>query len=182
MSEPFYVPVISADAHEAVSALRIFENTAIKFGAHYRIRVYLHVLTCKDVLHLFTRELKKLELDHPRGPNIYKRTAAMASWIIRLKPIFHLQFEADNIVFPDDSRKDFARRHINEIFAMYYCIVLIRKARPYVKELPNAICNTTLPGLPAFDEFLSNLRFRFLGVRQLATLLKLCCENSLPDH
>jgi hypothetical protein len=179
--DPFYVEKIDSDELAVKSALKNFEGVAQKFCALYGICVHFHGLTCRDVIHLYNRELKKINLDHK--PNIYKRAAAMATWIIRLKPIFNLQFTEDNKIFPDTGRKDFARRHINEIFAMYYGLVQIRKARPEAAKLPNVICNKTAPGLPPFDEFLSNLRFRFLGVRQLAILLQLCCENSLPnDH
>ena len=181
--ESFFIEKISTDGREVTAELDKFKSMAGKFASYFKILIHLNVLTCKDVIHLYSREMKKLKLDHPRGPNIYKQTAAMASWIMRLKPIFNLQFEEGNRIFPDNNRKDFARRHINEIFAMFYCFALIRKARPHIAALQNTICNRTFPGLPEFDEFLSNLRFRFLGVRQLATLLQLCCENSLPnDH
>jgi len=180
--DQFFVPVISKGDQEVRSALALIESTAIRFGKFYGIHVELSVITGKDIIHLYTRELKKLNLDHKKGPNIYKRTAAMASWIMRLKPIYGLFFAKDTI-FNSEARKNFALRHINEIFAMYYCFVQISKARPKIIKLQNTICNTIVPGQPPFDEFLSNLRYRFLGVRQLATLLQLCCENALPnDH
>jgi len=130
--DPFYIERISTDGREVKAELDKFRIMAENFAGFFKIFIHLNVLTCKDVIHLYNREMKKLNLDHPRGPNVYKQTAAMASWIMRLKPIFNLQFEAGHRIFHDDGRKDFARRHINEIFAMFYCFALIRKARPHI--------------------------------------------------
>jgi hypothetical protein len=180
--DPFYIPNIRVDDRKVLDALKYLLAMIDKISVAYELHIKYSTRTFKEIIHLFNREMNKLVADHPKkGPNIYKRTAAMATWILRLKPIYNVEFTDNNKMFPDAERKNFAQRHINEIFAIFYCICIIRKTRPQIVALPNIICNRVLPGMPEFDNFLANLRFRFLGVRQLATILRLCCENTLPS-
>jgi hypothetical protein len=180
-NDPFLVPNIREDDLKVQDAAKYFKAVLNRVCIDYKVCIKFKTETCVEIIHLYNRELRKLKDDHQKGPNIYKRTAAMATWILRLKPIYVVEFADDNKMFPDVDRQKFAKRHLNEIFAMAYCIYMICKARPRVTRVPGTVCYETLPGLPEFDNFLANLRFRFLGVRQLATILRLCCENTLPS-
>jgi len=63
--EPFYIEKISTDGREVVSELNNFKTAAEKFANFYKIHIHLHALTCKDAIHLYNRELRKLRLDPP---------------------------------------------------------------------------------------------------------------------
>lgn len=129
-----------------------------------------------DVINMYGRDIDKMLRDQVR-PNKYRQAAALAIWLIRLKPAKLIAIKPDSFFRKD--RRVWIQIHINELFALFIALAMILGRGTILRNAFNEFCDGHILGDNAHDDIITVLRYRSISRHSLSIILQLVCGEKV---
>lgn len=162
------------------AAIRGIWELAGEFSNSYGMEAGLEQSILIDVIRLYSRDIDKMALDKVE-PSAYRQAAALCIWLARLKPI--VLVGCFDKIQASETRVQEAKVKINEIFAVFAAISVLRADKDGAGKQPGLVDLVKGLWTPALDDLLTVLRYRVVSRHAIALLLQTICERGLkrPD-